>query len=120
MKFLATLGFLVISGLIVYIGSKWSKLQLEQIRSSRRGTFGNSLLKITILILTFIQFWLLAQTFPFFLIILLLAASFLAYIIYLFIGAIAGFTLPEKQQKIGAPRAPRWVVYFSQGPSSPF
>jgi hypothetical protein len=102
MKLLYTFIFLCITALILYVSAKSQKLQIEQIRGGRRGIVGTFLLSVASLFLTFLQFLVLTGVFPFYLILGLIGAYVLATVINLLIGAIAGFSLPEKRNKIGA------------------
>lgn len=102
MKFLATLGFLGLATVSMFVGNKLPKLGIQQIGKGRRTSLYSILLSGLLLLIAFAQFWVLTRVFPGRLILLLLAASALGTIAYLVIGAISGFTLADKTKKIGA------------------
>jgi len=69
-------------------------------RSEKRYQFISNILTYLNILTTFAQFWLLTRIFPLNLLIIFLSANLLVLIIILLIGAITGFGLPEKQEKI--------------------
>ncbi len=101
-RVLASLFFLASYGAYLFLSRRQQVWVTEEIGGHRRGTLMKSGLAIGTLILGFVQFWLLTGVFPASLILLLIGASFVSAILYAFIGAGAGFTLPERRHKIGA------------------
>jgi hypothetical protein len=99
-KILATLAFIVTSGLLSYVTNRAQKRQLELVKTSRTGAFGNALLQIAMMLLAFAQFWLLTGVFPGYLVLALVVAALVAPLLVLVVGAVAGFTLPARQAKI--------------------
>lgn len=112
MKVLLTLAYLVLVGLSIFLGMRQQKYQIQQIGGGSYSTLWNYLWGLIVLVVIFAQFWLLTGIFPILLILLLIAASAVGAIIYIFIGAIARFTLEEKKRKIGA----LGVIWGAQNP----
>jgi hypothetical protein len=98
-KLLSTFGFLIAFVLSLYIGSKQQKRILQRIRSRNTGLVSYAF-TMTILFLTFVEFWCLTRIFPYYVVVALVVASFLGVAIHNLIGALAGFGLKEKQVKI--------------------
>jgi hypothetical protein len=102
MKFVCTIGYLLLVALQSFLITKQQKFQIAWLKGMRPKRFVNSLLVLVVFLISFVQFWLLARVFPVPLIALLLGASILAMGINSMIGAVVGFTLEEKQEKIAA------------------
>jgi hypothetical protein len=101
MKLSHTFYFLVVSIIIAYVGSKLQNLQNKQMTGDNRSMGGIFLFTLVVLFLTFLQFYILTDVFPLYLILTLVGALALSSLIYQITGAVAGFSLPQKQQKIG-------------------
>jgi hypothetical protein len=102
MKFLFTLLYLVLAGVEVKLVNKVQGLQMGRIQGTQRGVTGSFLFGVGLVFISFAEFWALTRIFPFTLVLILIAVSVLGLLIYFVTGSIASFTLPEKQQKIGA------------------
>jgi hypothetical protein len=111
-KVLRTLLFLATVAAASFVEARRQRWGLEEVRGRRRGALVWSLLGIAILLLAFLQFWLLTGVLPLKLILLLVGASVVAATLYAFIGAVAGFGLQEKQHKINA----LTVIWLTQSP----
>jgi hypothetical protein len=99
MKLLATFGFLIAFGLNLYVATKQQQRMLRKIRSRNTGIVSYAFAMAS-LVLIFVEFWCLTGIFPYYVILLLLAASFVGVVIHNLIGAIAGFGLEQKKSKI--------------------
>jgi hypothetical protein len=123
-KLICTVLYLITSVVALRVRETIRQRELEELRGSGRDALIRWLLSILTMVLVFAQFWLLSREFPVYVILLLVAASLVASMIYLLIGALAGFTLPEKVQKIGALqviwsfergfRRSRMVLFFAE------
>lgn len=86
----------------MFLGNKLVGTSMKRIRAGRQQTLLGLAAGTAMLVLSFVQFFCLTGMFPLQLVLLLVLASLLGVGIYHAIGAVAGFTLPEKQQKISA------------------
>jgi hypothetical protein len=109
MKLLSTLAFLVAFALNLFLGTKQNKRTFQKIRSRNTGIVSYTYAMIS-LILIFVQFWCLTGIIPYYVILLLIVASFAAVLAHNLIGAMAGFGLKQKQTKINILS----VVLFAQ------
>lgn len=96
MKLLCTIGFLLALGSGFYLGNKKHKRVYQGIRGKNTGVV-TYVLSMAMLVIAFIQFWLLTGIFPFYVILLLVVSSLLGIMIHNLIGAIAGFSLQQKK-----------------------
>ncbi len=101
-KFLFTLVYLVLAGVEFWLGNRLMKLETEQIRGTKSGSGSPFLLPVGMLLVSFAEFWALTRIFPFHLVLILIGALALGNFLYFVTGSITGFTLAEKQQKMGA------------------
>jgi uncharacterized membrane protein YuzA (DUF378 family) len=99
---LVSLLFLVLYGTGAFFSHRSQIWTLEEVGGRRRSTLLKSAVGTAVLLLAFVQFWLLTGVFPTSLILVLIGASFVSGIVYACIGAAGGLTLPEKRHKIGA------------------
>lgn len=117
MKFICTIGFLIASSASIFLGLKFSKSAINSIRLGKTALLKSIAVSSSVLVLYFIQFWLLSQTpFPFYILLILIAASLFTLPVYEFIGAVAGFTLKEKRDKINKLYT---IVAFQQSLNNP-
>ncbi len=94
--------YLLLAGLEFYLGGRYTKLQSQQIVGGKPAAITSFLLTVAMLLVSFSEFWALTRIFPFNLILILMGALALGNFLYFVTGAITGFTLPEKQQKMTA------------------
>ena len=99
MKFISSIGFLIVFGLSLKIGLMQQRRMLQKLRSKNTGVVGYGVAMLGLL-LVFVQFWCLTRIFPSYVILALVAASFLGVMIHNLIGAIAGFGVKQKQSRI--------------------
>lgn len=99
MKFISTIGFLIAYALNMYVGVKQQQRMIRKLRSKNTGivSYGFAMLG---LLLIFVQFWCLTGIFPYYVILLLVGASFIGVMIHNLIGAFAGFGVEENKSKI--------------------
>lgn len=101
MKILLTLSFLAIAAIILFLGNKQIKIALFQIQNRKTSFLKSSFYSSLILSLFFIQYCLLTQTsFPYLILILLIAATILGFLINEIIGSIAGVSVKETRHKV--------------------
>lgn len=101
-KIVYTFLYLILFFIFSATASSRNKHQLKQVIGQFNSTLKNSALELVLLILVFIQYWVLTGTFPFLLVLLLIAANAIGTIIYVLVGSIAGFSLNENIRKIRA------------------
>ena len=101
MKIVSTVLYLILLIAGFYLGTRISNAFLAAVKAEdqRRGMKIYVFRYLSFFIL-FLQFWLLTRMFPVLLILILIGASTLGSIIYILLGAIAGFTLEQNKQKI--------------------
>jgi hypothetical protein len=99
MKFLCTIAFLLAFAFGIYVGYLKHQRTLKNIHGKTKGIV-TYVLSTTILVIGFIQFWLLTGIFPYYVILFLIGASLIGMLIYNFIGAIAGFSLQQQKVQI--------------------
>ena len=94
--------YLLLAGLEFWLGGRYRKLQSQQIVGGKPAAITSFLLTVAMLLVSFSECWALTRIFPFNLILILMGALALGNFLYFVTGAITGFTLPEKQQKMTA------------------
>ena len=100
MKVLVTIIYLLSFVAFLIVSQKYQAMSLSRIRGDKVNKLLMYLFGVAVLLIIFFQFWLLTGIFPIKFIIILLAAGFLGTAIYNMVGAIAGFTLKSKKEKI--------------------
>jgi len=100
MKVVWTVLYLAAMAVTMFLGNKIVGSSMKGIQTGRVRTWAGLAAGTAMLVLSFVQFFCLTGMFPVQLILLLVLANLLGIGIYLGIGAVAGFTLPEKRQKI--------------------
>ena len=101
MKIVYTLLFIVVSALLIYLGNKLIRISLVQIQNRRTSFIKTTSISALIMALFFTQFCLLTQTaFPFFILLLLFAATLIGLLLNEIIGAVAGVAIKETRQKV--------------------
>lgn len=117
-KFLFTLLYLVLTVAEMGLGLWLMLVQQKQLQGGKSALIRTSLLSATVLLVSFCEFWALTRIFPFKLILMLIGALVLGVLLVYVTGAITGFSLPEKQQKIYALS----VIWFAsqQARTKPF
>lgn len=114
MKLVWTILYIAAVFATMFLGNKLVGTSMKRIQAGRQQTLLGLAAGTAMLVLSFVQFFCLTGMFPLQLVLLLVLASLLGVGIYHAIGAVAGFTLPEKQQKISALQ----VIMGSQRPVS--
>ncbi len=99
MKLISSIGFLIAFGLSLKIGMAQQRRMVRKLRSKNTGVVNYGFAMLSLL-LVFVQFWCLTRIFPYYVILLLIAASFLGVMIHNLIGAIAGFGVEQKRTRI--------------------
>jgi uncharacterized integral membrane protein len=103
MKLLYTFGYLLCSVITLYLASRQQAAAFGELKEgSQVSQKKYYFLTLLILIVGFLQFWLLTRFWSFPLVIVLILAYSSGYLIYTVIGAVTGFALPEKRKKISA------------------
>ena len=104
MKILPSIGFIIVfvlNAVVYQLG-----MQTPFIEGLAKGKLPSDLRQILIavaaLVFLFVEYWLLTGLLPVNLMLLLIAAIVLAQLLYIVIGAVAGYTLPEKSEKVAA------------------
>jgi hypothetical protein len=100
MKFLCTVGFLVLLVFQGVVSNKVQQSKLDELKGKRRSQFATFVTWFVPFVTTFGQFWLLTRLFPTTLIGVLIGGWIAAMAINSVIGAIAGFGLQQNQEKI--------------------
>ena len=100
MKVLITIIYLISFVAFIVASQKYQAMTLSRIRGEKVNKLLMYLFGVAVSLVIFFQFWLLTGIFPIKFILILLAAGFLGSAIYNMVGAIAGFTLKSKKEKI--------------------
>lgn len=116
MKFLFTLLFLGVGLLALWLGQKMQGAFIGVAMRRRAAQLMAYLLSILIVILYFVQYWLLTRMFPLQFIAVLLGFSLLALLLSTIVRALAGLGTAENQEKVLALNA---IWGFERGASNP-
>jgi hypothetical protein len=101
MKFLFTVVYLFLTVISGWLVTRTSAASLRRIRKQGSGG-GLWLLSLLALVVTYLAYASLARTFPIYLLVVLIAVSLFSLGLNSLVGAITGFGLPDRRQKIGA------------------
>lgn len=100
MKFLLTLGFISCAVIILLSGLKLQQLSAGFIIEKKNIKIKIIILSIMVIMLYFVQYSLLTLTLPITVMLWIIIGVIASNLLYSFIGALAGFTLKAKQEKI--------------------
>ncbi|MGZ5136084.1 MAG: hypothetical protein ACXWCG_13085, partial [Flavitalea sp.] len=100
MKVLICLAYVFLSGVVILLANKLIRTNLSRIIKNKKNLVKTFLIASAIISVTYFQYWLLTGIFPLYFILMLVLMNFLARGIYDFIGAIGGFTIKQKHEKI--------------------
>lgn len=109
MTILATLAFLVLAALIFYLASRLQASNEKAVDGGSHNALAVFMLRFLLILVTFLQLWVLTRFFSFTLIMVLVGAQLVGSVLQQLMGALAGFQLEEKQRKIKALTA-IWTV----------
>lgn len=117
MKILLTLGFLIVTTAIVFLSQYVMKSTIGQLNRRSTAFTREQFLGLILLLLIFVNHWLLTQKgFPVFIYLLLLGATVLTMLVNEITGAFAGFGIKETRLKINVLYT---AVAFQQGVNQP-
>ncbi|MEO5594298.1 MAG: hypothetical protein ABIR15_15175 [Chitinophagaceae bacterium] len=100
MKILIALVYLILLAVSMSIIAKRQKATFKHLRGDKVNMLVMTMFSYLVLLISYVQFWILTGVFPVYFILTLLLVVLLANGIYGMVGAIAGFTVKEKKDKI--------------------
>ena len=100
MKILYSLIYIAVLIPLFYLSAKQQRMADGGKISQGRSKFLFSIFSYLTLVIIFFQFWLLTNMFPLKLILIIFAANIVTLIVTLLIGAISGFGLKDKKEKV--------------------
>jgi hypothetical protein len=100
MRVLITIAYLVLTVITIVLGSKHTRSQMQLLSGSKKKIPAMFFMSAFIFLIYYFQFWLLTGIFPVLFVVVIFLLSFLSRGIYDLVGAIGGFTIKEKKEKI--------------------
>lgn len=92
----------MVAGIQSRLATNLQKRQLQEVTGASTPRLTTSFIDLLFYLASFVQLWLLTRMFPVLWIAVLIGASLLGRAINAVIGAVVGFTVPEKREKIFA------------------